>query len=221
MIKHIKICWLCFKCCLHKNATPWLYNEVYTTVAENHVTKNKMEKIMYYMSVLFWLFSFSRYNKRINDIRECKEQALSHAYVHSLSLIPSSHSFQFVTHRFSPFLWSVSLATFSLLFIRIPLTFFPCFPPLTSISTLPPAFSFSFGECHIKTLPSSYPHPSFFLSSSPLFVSPPAACLFSAFILITYSVFPFHLHSHSPAVICHLLTFVLQQDCPESVKITV
>lgn len=44
-----------------------------------------------------------------------------------------------------------------------------------------------------------------------VFPSPPClpGCLVSAFILLTYSVCPFHLHSHSSAFTYHLLMFVL------------
>lgn len=41
-----------------------------------------------------YLLLCSRYNKRINDIRECKEQALSHAYVHNL--VTPSHTSIFI-----------------------------------------------------------------------------------------------------------------------------
>lgn len=47
----------------------------------------------------------------------------------------------------------------------------------------------------------------------------PPPCLISAFILITYSVFPFHLYSYSSAVTVIYLLFVLLRDCPKSVRI--
>lgn len=131
-------------------------------------------------------------------------------------LIPSSYSFLFITHtKIFHILRFISLPTFSVLFIYIP-GLFSCFPPLTIISALPPAFRLSFRECHAETLPSSYLHPSFVFFLLPS-LSPRLShlCFYPhyLFCLLLSSSFSFFCRH------CHLLIFVLLQDCPESVKI--
>lgn len=86
---------------------------------------------------------------------------------------------------------------------------FPLLPTFNQRFNSAPCLEFLFRGCHIKTSPSSYPLAFFFLSSFPPLCLPRPPLSPPAFILITYSSFPFHLHSHSPAVVCHLLTFVL------------
>lgn len=160
---------------------------------------------------------FYRYNKRINDIRECKEQALSHAYVLNLFANPL-FVFLFVPAHKTYFTFPEYFsAHIFILFIYSFPSF--CLPTLTIVLTLPVALSFSLRESQTETSPPSYLYPHSVYSScscsSPLCLP---GCLNSAFILITYSVFPFHLHSHSSAVsvICLLLSSL--QDRPESVK---
>lgn len=132
---------------------------------------------------------FSSYNKRINDIRECKEQALSHAYVHNLFTNPFM-VFLFVHHtqKKSFVLWFISLPIFPVL-IHLYSCSFSRFPPLTVISAQPPAFSLSLRKCHPETLPSSYLHPSFV--RPPPFVSPAVSSLLLSSLLIPSSPFIF------------------------------
>lgn len=146
---------------------------------------------------------FSSYNKRINDIRECKEQALSHAYVHNLFtnpfiIFPVHHT----REHFHTF-WFISLPTFPVLFIYIPVLFF--FP----VSHLSPSFELCLQPLVFLSGNVTQQHylPLIFIPhSSPPPLSPRLSHL--CFILIIYSVFPFHLHSHSSAitVICLLLS---------------
>ncbi len=143
---------------------------------------------------------FSRYNKRINDIRECKEQALSHAYVQSF-FYQSLSCINFYSSQkyFTCYGWTARISVlFSFSASHFWTSFQLCLQPLVCVLR-------SLSQKHNLRL-IFIPHSFFALLHPPRFVS--LRCLISAFILITYSVFPFHLHSHSSAVavICLLLS---------------
>lgn len=100
---------------------------------------------------------------------------------------------------------------FSILLIYIPGLLFKDFNCHFSICVYPLSGSFT-----VKHHPFLCILFHVFLPFYPLFVVFPP-CLISAFILITYSVFPFHLYSSAVTVI--YLLFVLLRDCPKSVRI--
>lgn len=125
-------------------------------------------------------------------------------------LIPSSYPnwifhpiFSFCSSHTKNIFCFISLPTFSVLFICIPVLFF-CFPSLTVISALLLAFGLSLGESHAETSPSSSLYPSFSFFSCFILSSLPPPLSHLCFYPLTYSVTRFHLHSHSSAVI-HLL----------------
>lgn len=131
------------------------------------------------------MFFFSRYNKRINDIRECKEQALSHAYVHK----------EFSSHLFLTYFYSFIFLFVFLLFVTLVLALL--LPSCVSLSgsltqanhLLVPFIPHSVVSCLILP-PLPPPSVSHLLLSSLLILSSPFISSF------------FHHH-------CHLHTFFL------------
>ena len=119
-------------------------------------------------------------------------------------------------HHISSFCSSLFIASF-----HCPHLQFYLFSPSSLFNRhfiLPLPSSVSLGECHTDRSPPSSLYPQFSfspVSSSPLCLP---LSLIPAFILITYSIFPFHLLS-PPAPVILLFFCVLWRDCPESVKI--
>lgn len=111
----------------------------------------------------------------------------------------------------SHFFFFFLMPPFSILLIYIPGLLFKDFNCHFSICVYPLSGSFT-----VKHHPFLCILFHVFLPFYPLFVVFPP-CLISAFILITYSVFPFHLYSSAVTVI--YLLFVLLRDCPKSVRI--
>lgn len=128
----------------------------------------------------------SRYNKRINDIRECKEQALSHAYVHR-RLLP--HTLMVNRH-----------------FLCDPFTFLRMSPVLPTFNqrfnSAPSLESLFQGASHKKNIPLflSSRLPFFLLSSSLLFVSP---ARLSRLCFYPHYLFLLPLSSSLPFCRCH------------------